>query len=130
MFSDVRSQASPLANDKRVAYYVRAASGEEPSEPLCDGRGILILGTVRMWSGFVREMLAQELAKSPRAEFTYPGQCASLREREREGDDPLYPVYIDFGHDYDALCAAAPEYLNSMPRLLTNEDEYVTPCSA
>lgn len=128
MFSDVRSQTSPLSDDKRTAYYVRAESGEEPSEPLCDGRGILILSTVRMWTEFVPKRLAMALEKSPRAEFTYPGQCASLREREREGDDPLYPVYIDFGHDYEALCAEAQERLDSVPRLLTNEDEYVWPC--
>lgn len=130
MFSDVRSQTSPLSDDKRAAYYVRAESGEEPSEPQCDGRGILILSTVRMWSEHVPERLATALQQSPRAEFTYPGQCASLREREFEGDDPLYPVYIDFDHDYEALCAEVPKHPDAVPRLLTNEEEYVWPCTA
>lgn len=99
------------------------------SAPSCDGRGILILDSV-IDEGDVGQTHSQiafgvAYLGDGNAEFTYPGQCASLR-KQVDGKN-IYPIYMDFGHDTDALCAAKANY-GGNARLLNNSGEYVDPC--
>lgn len=99
------------------------------SAPSCDGRGILILDSV-IGEGDVGQTHSQiafgvAYMGDGNAEFTYPGQCASLR-KQVDGKN-IYPIYMDFGHDTDALCAAKANY-GGNARLLNNSGEYVDPC--
>lgn len=128
MFTDLLQETSPLGAADRNAYYVQTANHVAPSEPECDGRGVLIVSTVRLMSEDVPSELTKALEATPGAEFTYPGQCASLRTRE--GIDALYPVYLDFGDDIEGLCAAVDKHPGANARLLTNENDYGTPCPA
>lgn len=99
------------------------------SAPSCDGRGILILDSVIDEGdvGHTHSQIAFGVAYlgDGNAEFTYPGQCASLR-KQVDGKN-IYPIYMDFGHDTDALCAAKANY-GGNARLLNNSGEYVDPC--
>ena len=99
------------------------------SAPSCDGRGILILDSVIDEGdvGHTHSQIAFDVAYlgDGKAEFTYPGQCASLR-KQVDGKN-IYPIYMDFGHDTDALCAAKANY-GGNARLLNNSGEYVDPC--
>ncbi|GAB3082698.1 hypothetical protein CAQUA_00510 [Corynebacterium aquatimens] len=130
MFADVEPESSDTSPDisaeQQRAFFVRASDGTEPSSPQCDGRGVLILASVQLWADEVPDRLARELAADPRAEFTYPGQCRSLRDRDN--GDPIYPVYIDFGNDIDALCDAAASHPGGTTRLLRNVYDDVMPC--
>ena len=99
------------------------------SAPSCDGRGILILDSV-IGEGDVGQTHSQiafgvAYMGDGNAEFTYPGQCASLR-KQVDGQN-IYPIYMDFGHDTTALCAAKANY-GGNARLLNNSGEYVDPC--
>ena len=99
------------------------------SAPSCDGRGILILDSVIDEGdvGYTHSQIAFGVAYlgDGHAEFTYPGQCASLR-KQVDGNN-IYPIYMDYGHDTDALCAAKANY-GGNARLLNNSGEYVDPC--
>lgn len=99
------------------------------SAPSCDGRGILILDSVIDEGdvGYTHSKISFGVAYlgDGHAEFTYPGQCASLR-KQVDGKN-IYPIYMDFGHDTDALCAAKANY-GGNARLLNNSGEYVDPC--
>ena len=99
------------------------------SAPSCDGRGILILDSVIDEGdvGHTHSQIAFGVAYlgDGNAEFTYPGQCASLR-KQVDGQN-IYPIYMDFGHDTTALCAAKANY-GGNARLLNNSGEYVDPC--
>ncbi|MGV0345715.1 hypothetical protein [Corynebacterium coyleae] len=99
------------------------------SAPNCDGRGILILDSVIADGdiGSTHSKLAFDIAYlgDGNAEFTYPGHCPSLRAQV-DGND-IYPVYLDFGHDTDALCAAKKDY-GGNARVLSDREEYLDPC--
>lgn len=99
------------------------------STPACDGRGILILDSVIDEGdvGYTHSQISFDVAYlgDGYAEFTYPGQCASLR-KQVDGKN-IYPIYMDYGHDTDALCAAKANY-GGNARLLNNSGEYVDPC--
>ena len=99
------------------------------SAPNCDGRGILILDSVIADGdiGSTHSKLAFDIAYlgDGNAEFTYPGHCPSLRAQV-DGND-IYPVYLDFGHDTDALCAAKKNY-GGNARVLSDREEYLDPC--
>lgn len=99
------------------------------SAPSCDGRGILILDSVIDEGdvGHTHSQIAFGVAYlgDGNAEFTYPGQCASLR-KQVDGQN-IYPIYMDYGHDTTALCAAKANY-GGNARLLNNSGEYVDPC--
>lgn len=99
------------------------------SAPSCDGRGILILDSVIDEGdvGHTHSQIAFGVAYlgDGNAAFTYPGQCASLR-KQVDGQN-IYPIYMDFGHDTTALCAAKANY-GGNARLLNNSGEYVDPC--
>ena len=121
------------ASKERYVPYVGLGEMEPiwASKPACDGRGILIVESVIDYGnrGDTFHRLALEVtAADPTGkyrEFTHPGQCASLRAT-LDGND-IYPVYLDFGHDTDALCAAKANY-GGNARLLNNSGEYVDPC--
>ena len=99
------------------------------SAPSCDGRGILILDSVIDEGdvGHTHSQIAFGVAYlgDGNAEFTYPGQCASLR-KQVDGKN-IYPIYMDYGHDTTALCAAKASY-GGNARVLSDREEYLDPC--
>lgn len=101
------------------------------SHPACDGRGILILDSIIDYgdrSDTFHRLALAALEADPSGktrEYTTPGQCGSLRAQV-DGND-IYPVYLDYGHDTTALCAAKANY-GGNARLLNNSGEYVDPC--
>ena len=58
-------------------------------------------------------------------EYTYPGQCPSLR-KQVDGND-IYPIYVDFGQDTEALCRAKAQF-GGNARVLSQREEYLDPC--
>lgn len=96
------------------------------SSPSCDSRGILIVESVVVQSGVSTEKaIANALAKYPGSEFTTPGACPSLRA-QLDGAD-IYAVYVDYGNDTSGLCSAAAS-TSGNARVLSNRNEYVSPC--
>lgn len=123
-------------NKKSDSGYISAvALGESgakyASEPACDGRGILIVDSVVDYGDrddTLRRIAFEALAADPTGrsrEYTYPGQCPSLR-KQVDGND-IYPVYLDFGQDTDALCRAKATY-GGNARVLSNREEFLDPC--
>lgn len=136
MQSTTSSKPSPnweeASKERYIPYVGLGEAGPKyASHPACDGRGILILDSIIDYG--VREdtfhrlaIVAMEADPSGKTrEYTTPGQCASLRAQV-DGND-IYPVYLDYGHDTDALCAAKANY-GGNARLLNNSGEYVDPC--
>lgn len=99
------------------------------SAPACDGRNILILDSVVADGdvGTTHSKLAFSVVHlgDGNAQYTYPGQCPSLRA-QLDGRD-IYPVYLDFGPDAAAMCEAKAQY-GGNGRVLSNRAEYVDPC--
>mgnify|MGYP001144070489 CR=1 FL=1 len=104
-------------------------AGEQASYPACDGRNILILDSIIDNTSDTAFRLAQQvLTQHPSGvdtKYTVPGQCPSLRA-QLDGND-IYPVYLDFGSDVNAMCAAKAQY-GGNGRVLSNSAEYVDPC--
>lgn len=84
-------------------------AGEDAMYPACDGRALLM---VRPSGRPVR--------------FSVPGACPSLRAQV--DGHKIYPVYLDYGSDVDAMCRAKATY-GGNGRILSNAAEYVDPCS-
>lgn len=106
-------------------------AGEKASYPTCDGRAVLILDSVIDHGndgGAMHEIAQQVLTVHPSGNpvrFTVPGACPSLRAQV-DGQN-VYPVYIDYGGDVDAMCRAKATY-GGNGRILSNAAEYVDPC--
>lgn len=104
-------------------------AGEPASYPACDGRNILILDSVVDEGNSTAHLIAQQvLMQHPSGKpvrFTVPGQCPSLRAQVNGQD--IYPIYIDFLQDTDAMCRAKATY-GGNGRILSNSAEYVDPC--
>ena len=104
---------------------------EYAAEPACDGRGILIVDSIVDYGDrddTQRRIAFEALTADPSGktrEYTFPGQCPSLR-KQLDGHD-IYPVYLDYGSDTDALCRAKANY-GGNARVLSNREEYVDPC--
>lgn len=107
------------------------ATPKYASQPACDGRGILIVDSIVATGSrddTMRRIAFEALAADPTGktrEYTFPGQCPSLRAQV-DGND-IYPVYLDFGTDFNALCAAKAQY-GGNARVLSNREEFVDPC--
>lgn len=123
----------PPANNGGYIPYVGLgeATPKYASQPACDGRGILIVDSI-VDSGnrddTMRRIAMEALMMDPTGktrEYTYPGQCPSLR-KQVDGRD-IYPVYVDFGSDTAGLCAAKKAY-GGNARVLSNREEFVDPC--
>lgn len=99
------------------------------SIPACDGRNILILHSVIDEGdlGYTHSELSSNVAYGGggNAEYTYPGQCPSLRSHV--DGKRIYPVYLDFGSDVNGMCAAKAKY-GGNGRVLSNTAEFVDPC--
>lgn len=91
---------------------------EAPTDPPCDGRGILIHESV--WGPEAGRKVNAALAAHPGSVYASAGACPSLNP-EREGY-PVYAVYEDFGHDLEALCAA-DRGAGTMSRIMTTEQD-------
>lgn len=106
-------------------------AGEDASYPACDGRNILILDSVIDHGndgGAMNDIAQQVLMQHPSGmpvKFTVPGQCPSLRAQV-DGNN-VYPIYIDYGSDTDAMCRAKATY-GGNGRILSNSAEYIDPC--
>lgn len=104
-------------------------AGEDAAYPACDGRNILIIDSViDQGSGTATQIAQQVLMQHPSGKdlrFTVPGQCPSLRSQVNGQD--IYPVYLDYGADTDAMCRAKAAY-GGNGRILSNSAEYVDPC--
>lgn len=101
------------------------------SNPACDGRNILILESVIDNTGDVQNALSKLGAAmayaggEKQAEFTVPGHCSSLRAYAEGGN--VYPVYLDFGSNQAAMCAAKAKY-GGNGRTLNNSGDFSDPC--
>ncbi|MEH0146150.1 hypothetical protein V6D40_00520 [Corynebacterium sp. Q4381] len=106
-------------------------AGEVATYPACDGRAVLILDSVideGNDGGAMYDIAQQVLMMHPSGEpvrFAVPGACPSLRAQV-DGHN-VYPIYIDYGTDVDAMCRAKATY-GGNGRLLSNAAEYVDPC--
>ena len=104
---------------------------EYAAEPACDGRGILIVDSVIDYgdrADTVHRLAVEVLTADPTGksrQYTFPGQCPSLRAQVNGND--IYPVYLDFGHDTEALCRARANY-GGDARVLSNRAEFTSPC--
>ncbi|WP_066525439.1 hypothetical protein [Corynebacterium bouchesdurhonense] len=106
-------------------------AGEEASYPACDGRAILILDSVvdegnngAAMPDIARQVLAAHPSGKP-VHFTVPGACPSLRAQVDGAN--IYPIYIDYGSDVEAMCRAKATY-GGNGRILGNVAEYIDPC--
>ena len=96
------------------------------STPACDGRNILIVHSVIEYDrGDAINEIGQTLVMNRGSEFTYPGQCPSLRGQV-DGND-VYPVYYDFGSDQAAMCAAKANK-GGNARTLNTAGDFSDPC--
>ena len=121
------------ASKERYIPYVGLGEStpEYAAEPACDGRGILIVDSVidygdradTFYRLAVEVLTADPTGKS--RQYTFPGQCPSLR-KQVDGND-IYPVYLDFGSDTQALCRAKSEF-GGNARVLSDSEEYLDPC--
>ena len=121
------SDSSGSSNSSGYVTSVSTGSGTvRASSPACDSRGILILESVVVQSGVDTEgAIADALATYPGSEFTTPGACPSLRAQLNGAD--IYAVYVDYGSDTSGLCSAAAS-TGGNARILSNRNEYVSPC--
>lgn len=113
-------------------YFINVGLGEagkEASFPACDGRYILIVDSIIDEAGdsdtFHRLAVAALTASTPAREYTVPGRCASLRKKV--DGNVIYPVYLDFGTDKSAMCAAKSRYSGN-GRTLNNSGDFTDPC--
>lgn len=121
------------ASKERYIPYVGLGEStpEYAAEPACDGRGILIVDSVIDYgdrADTFHRLAVEVLTADPTGksrQYTFPGQCASLR-KQVDGND-IYPVYLDFGSDTQALCRAKSDF-GGNARVLSNSEEYLDPC--
>lgn len=106
-------------------------ASKDAEYPACDGRAILILDSVvdegnggAAMPAIARQVLMAHPSGKP-VQFTVPGACPSLRA-QLDGQN-IYPVYLDYGPDVDAMCRAKATY-GGNGRILSNAAEYVDPC--
>ena len=100
------------------------------SDPVCDGQGIVILGSVTT-RGLYAAGVQQELDAHPGAFYLRTDQtCPSLRQTDDEGD-PIYAVFKLGGRTEAEVCAAVREaggdaygkWLDT-----TTDPAYIIPC--
>ena len=99
--------------------------------PQCDGRGVMIIeSVVDDGTGAAQARISQLLAEHPGAQWYRPAACPSLRGSIN--GQSIYPVVVDYGRDFDRLCAdfyaagADTSYRNA--RILNNVSEAQSPC--
>ena len=122
----------PSSHERYIPYVGLGEPGAKyASEPTCDGRGILIVDSI-VDNGdrddTLRRIAVEVLTADPTGksrQYTFPGQCPSLRAQVNGND--IYPVYLDFGHDTEALCRARANY-GGDARVLSNRAEFTSPC--
>lgn len=100
------------------------------SYPACDGRNILILQSVidshpEKLDTSLEIAFAVMTGDPSNKEYTVPGQCSSLRAKV-DGYD-IYPVYVDYGSNQAAMCAAKAKY-GGNGRTLNNSGDFGDPC--
>ncbi|RAV33753.1 hypothetical protein [Corynebacterium heidelbergense] len=130
-----RSSAAADGADSSNAnsrYVTQAGLGEQSpwnvSSPACDGRNILIVESVHVPGndrGGIMTQLGIALNRYHGSQFTYPGQCPSLRA-QIDGQD-IYPVYYDFGSDRQAMCEAKGRQ-GGNARTLNTAGDFTDPC--
>lgn len=121
------------ANKERYIPYVGLGEStpEYAAEPACDGRGILIVDSIIDYgdrADTAHRLAVEVLTADPTGksrQYTFPGQCPSLRAQVNGND--VYPVYLDFGQDTEALCRARANY-GGDARVLSNRAEFRSPC--
>lgn len=127
-YAQMRSDGAPEAVVQRA---LECKPNNTPThltaaEPACDGRNILIAESVIVHPGEDADVLISEaLSRHPRAQFTNPGHCSSLRPQAEGGD--VYPIYYDFGRDTEAMCARKAS-LGGNGRTLNNDVDFTDPC--
>lgn len=127
----VPATSSPAASPSTSSSVAAAASAGGSTTPKCDGRGVMIIESViDDGTGAAPGRIADLLAQHPGAQWYQPGACPSLRGSV-DGQS-VYPVVMDYGRDFDRLCAdyyaagADPSYRNA--RILNNAYEAQSPC--
>lgn len=113
--------------DGRFVGTVRTSRGAvSATGPACDGRNILIVNSVVEQPGVdTAGAISRALDATPGSEYTYPGQCPSLRG-QLNGNN-IYPVYLDFGGDRAAMCAAKAQQ-GGNARTLNTRGDFADPC--
>lgn len=126
-----QSSGGPFFQNGIIVSAGLGEAGEDASYPPCDGRNILILDSVidHGNSGGAMDDIAQQvLMQHPSGmdvRFMVPGHCPSLRA-QLDGSN-IYPIYLDFGQDAQAMCRAKAAY-GGNGRVLSNAAEFVDPC--
>lgn len=115
--------ALPLPEPSPVPSPEDATSGSGPLA--CDGRGVLIVSTVRTDTGLFQQEMENSRARWPDAVIMPPGSCPSVRGNSGGADN--YAVVIDYGDDLAALCAAERNG-GGNARLLNSDTSYNSPC--
>ncbi|RAV33752.1 hypothetical protein [Corynebacterium heidelbergense] len=120
------------SGDRGGRYVTTAGLGEqrpfEIASPACDGRNILIMRSVHAAGnnrGAIQSKLGMALNQVHGTQFTYPGQCPSLRA-QINGED-IYPVYYDFGSDRQAMCQMKASS-GGNGRTLNTAGDFTDPC--
>ncbi|KXO89008.1 hypothetical protein AXK60_19160 [Tsukamurella pseudospumae] len=75
------------------------------SRPPCDGRFILILGSIEQSNPAVKSLVNDQLSSNPGAEYFYSRalNCGSIRSADDNGE-AFYTPYIDYGTSSVAAC--------------------------
>ncbi|GAA1070782.1 serine/threonine-protein kinase [Tsukamurella spumae] len=75
------------------------------SRPPCDGRFILVLGSIEQSNPAVRTLVNDQLSTNPGAEYFYSGalNCGSIRSADDNGE-AFYTPYVDYGTSSVAAC--------------------------
>lgn len=123
------SPAAPSTSSTSSAASASVSGGA--TTPQCDGRGVMIIeSVVDDGTGAAQARISQLLAEHPGAQWYRPAACPSLRGSIN--GQSIYPVVVDYGRDFDRLCAdfyaagADPSYRNA--RILNNVSEAQSPC--
>lgn len=113
-------------NSSRSGSSGTSTTGDRGSRGLaCDGRGVLVVGSVMSNSPSFDQELSATVGKNPGSVVLDPGTCASLRS-EVDGAQ-VYAVVVDYGQDVSGLCAAEAAG-GGYSRVLDNQASYRSPC--
>lgn len=91
----------------------------------CDGRNVLVVGSVMSNSPTFDQEISATLSANPGATVLAPGTCASLRSQVDGAG--VYAVVVDYGSDVSGLCSAEAAG-GGYSRVLDDTPSYRSPC--
>lgn len=91
----------------------------------CDGRNVLVVGSVMSNSPTFDQEISATLSANSGATVLAPGTCASLRSQVDGAG--VYAVVVDYGSDVSGLCSAEAAG-GGYSRVLDDTPSYRSPC--